>query len=122
MTPDDMEGRLAELADWLHPRDTEPTSKWLWQDAADLRALLLDYQERGRALEAASPVVPVGREEIARIIRDTIDCDFDGTVFRHDEAADAIIAALGTTATDTGREDETDGPGGQGAGNLTEVY
>jgi hypothetical protein len=25
-------------------------------------------------------------------------------------------------ATDTGREDETDGPGGQGAGNLTEVY
>jgi hypothetical protein len=61
---------------------------------------------------AASPVVPVGREEIARII------EFAITVYEEDprtdfraakknavgKAADAIIAALGTKATDTGRE------------------
>ena len=42
MTPDDMEGRLEKLRVWdtLHPPDFEA-----------LRALLLDYQERGRALE-----------------------------------------------------------------------
>ena len=33
------------------------------EDADAIDALLLDYRERGRALEAASPVVPVGREE-----------------------------------------------------------
>jgi hypothetical protein len=91
MTPDDMEGRLEKLRAWdtLHPPDFEA-----------LRALLLDYQERGRALEAASPVVPVSREDIARIIRDTIDCDYDGTVFGHNKAADAILAALGTKGAD----------------------
>jgi hypothetical protein len=42
MTPDDMEGRLEKLREWdtLHPPDFEA-----------LRALLLAYQERGRALE-----------------------------------------------------------------------
>jgi hypothetical protein len=42
MTPDDMAGRLEKLREWdtLHPPDFEA-----------LRALLLDYQERGRALE-----------------------------------------------------------------------
>lgn len=52
MTPDDMEGRLTKLA-------AMPTVDLIMLDAygrasatfGDLRALLLDYQERGRALE-----------------------------------------------------------------------
>jgi hypothetical protein len=54
---------------------------------------------------AAAPVVPVGREEIARIIQDSVWAD-DATEFTNflhgtDDAADAIIAAL--RPTDTGR-------------------
>jgi hypothetical protein len=50
MTPDDMEGRLARIEDAIEQSEvfgfktTNPA-------IADLRALLLDYQERGRALE-----------------------------------------------------------------------
>jgi hypothetical protein len=53
MTPDDMEGRLAYLlslvgdgpALWSHGSRQSTSVSY-----ADLRALLLDYQERGRAL------------------------------------------------------------------------
>jgi hypothetical protein len=44
MTPDDMEGRLA-----LRLR-VDPDFVSVQVDREDLRALLLDYQERGRAL------------------------------------------------------------------------
>lgn len=33
-------------------------------------------------------------EAVARIIRETIDCDYDGTVFGHNEAASAILKHL----------------------------
>lgn len=51
MTPDDMEGRLEAFIRWLHPDNREPFSGSSLQVISDLRALLLDYQERGRALE-----------------------------------------------------------------------
>jgi len=55
MTPDelpaDMEGRLAEFADWLRPSGTEPCPYTSARIGTDLRALLKAYQERGRALE-----------------------------------------------------------------------
>jgi len=63
--------------------------------------------------EAASPVVPVGREEIARIIDPAAFLfergELDEKVYSRARAdafnrADAILAALGTKATDTGRE------------------
>jgi hypothetical protein len=61
------------------------------------------------AMLAASPVVPVGREEIARII-DPWAFSVVGNIMHTERAsedrakADAILAALGTKATDTGRE------------------
>jgi hypothetical protein len=51
MTPDDMEGRLAKFADWLDSRMDKLCPLSAPKAAAELRALLLDYQERGRALE-----------------------------------------------------------------------
>ncbi len=58
MTPDDMEGRLTKLA-------AMPTVDLIMLDAygrasatfGDLRALLLDYQERGRALERVTDLL-----------------------------------------------------------------
>jgi hypothetical protein len=53
MTPDDMEGRLEadlylyESLDWMRSRN----GRTVGEMGRDLRALLLDYQERGRALE-----------------------------------------------------------------------
>jgi hypothetical protein len=58
----------------------------------------------------ASPVVPVGREEIANLAESIItrrvnQQRLDGyTIATGAEIADAILAALGTKATDTGRE------------------
>jgi hypothetical protein len=43
----------------------------------------------------ASHVVPVGREDIARIIRDHIEGDDEGYLSGVGAAADAILAALG---------------------------
>lgn len=51
MTPDDMAGRTRALAAWLDSSTHEPWAFSSAQAAADLRALLLDYQERGRALK-----------------------------------------------------------------------
>jgi hypothetical protein len=73
----------------------------------DIRALLKAYQEQRRALEAASAVVPVGREEITAILESYIGAsawsdDADAEVHGIPEAADAILAAL--RPTDTGRE------------------
>ena len=104
--PADMEGRLAEVADWLHPSGTEECRYTSVRIGTDLRALLKAYQERGRALEAASPVVPVGREEIEDIIEQCVFADdateFTGVLQGIPEAADAILATL--RPTDTGRE------------------
>jgi hypothetical protein len=56
----------------------------------------------------ASPVVPVGREEIARMIYATLHHKMavNGTEAQslYESAARSILAALGTKATDTGRE------------------
>ena len=55
MTPDelpaDMEGRLAEFADWMHKIRPEPFRYAASQITTDLRALLKAYQEQRRALE-----------------------------------------------------------------------
>jgi len=57
MTPDDMEGRIKRLIalvenDECHWNlDGPPQSDCVDVLVSDLRALLLDYQERGRALE-----------------------------------------------------------------------
>jgi len=74
MTPDDMEERLEAFICWLDPDNREPFSGSSLQIVADLRALLLDYQKRGRALEE---------------LRDSLIKD-----------ADAILAALGTKGAD----------------------
>jgi hypothetical protein len=70
MTPDelpaDMEKRLAEFADWLRPGGTEPCAYTSARIGTDLRALLKAYQERGRALEAAAPVVPAPEGEAVK--------------------------------------------------------
>jgi len=95
--------------------------------AADQIILLPAYKAVTQAYydRLASPVVPVGREvvEAAQRIRNFAlayeQVYEDGDLIKD---ADAILAALGTKGADTGREDETDGPGGQGGGNLTEVY
>jgi hypothetical protein len=65
MTPDDMEGRLTEFANWLDSRMDKISPLSAPKAAADLRALLLDYQERGRALEEANARIGVmtGRGE-----------------------------------------------------------
>jgi len=65
MTPDDMEGRLEAFIRWLDPDNREPFSWSSLQIVADLRALLLDYQERGRALDEANARIGVmtGRGE-----------------------------------------------------------
>lgn len=55
----------------------------------------------------ASSVVPVGREMITAILESHIGAaawSGDAEVHGIPEAADAILAALGTKATDTGRE------------------
>jgi hypothetical protein len=67
MTPDDMEGRLqahangALIADIYGGSFADRFDRY----QADLRALLLDYQERGRALEEANARIGVmtGRGE-----------------------------------------------------------
>jgi len=65
VSADDMEGRLEAFIRWLHPDNREPFSGSSLQVVSDLRALLLDYQERGRALEEANARIGVmtGRGE-----------------------------------------------------------
>jgi hypothetical protein len=63
MTPDELpaiEGRVEAFIRWTDPCNTKPFSGSSLQLVSDLRALLKAYQEQRRALEAASPVVPVG--------------------------------------------------------------
>ena len=62
MTPDDMEGRLLADAEDMAAQDAgvlgvSKRSRRLNDLAEDLRALLLDYQERGRALEASQSLL-----------------------------------------------------------------
>jgi len=66
--PDDMEKRLASMANWFSQLTDAPAPVSSSQAAKDLRALLLAYQERGRALEAASPVVPAPEGEAWRTV------------------------------------------------------
>jgi hypothetical protein len=77
--------------------------------AADQIILLPAYKAVSQAYydKLSSPVVPVGREEITAILESHIGAaawSGDAEVHGIPEAADAILAALGTKATDTGRE------------------
>ena len=85
----------------------------LWGDSTGVNYVQLEPEDFYAAMLAASPVVPVGREEIARII-DPVSWEaldvygqdkaaFIGFTTDHSLAkADAILAAL--RPTDTGRE------------------
>jgi hypothetical protein len=128
MTPDDMEGRLLARLSVLYDdaRNGTPVTDPNEHDAdelaeiiSDLRALLLAYQERGRALAASSPVVPVGVSEEVEIIEDWLamakSCQLVGGIVRHVpmcqteiDAIDAILAAL--RPTDTGWRDIATAP------------
>jgi len=116
MTPDELPADMeAIVSEWLAMADEAEVSQSALKSVVIcqteinfIRALLLAYQERGRVLEAASPVVPVGvsREEIVEIIEEHVFADdateFTGVLQGIPEAADAIIATL--RPTDTGRE------------------
>jgi hypothetical protein len=106
MTPDDMEGRLA-----LRLR-VDPDFVSVQVDREDLRALLLDYQERGRALEEllASTVGPEGETilflTLKDLIREQSEGEWDEKTIENDARifTARILAALGTKATATGRD------------------
>jgi len=51
MTPDDMEGRLEDLLAFVGQQNTVLLDREVPNLKASIRALLLDYQERGRALD-----------------------------------------------------------------------
>jgi hypothetical protein len=92
MTPDEL------------PTDMEAVIAQLDEDYA---TLLKAYQEQRRALEEASPVVPVGIGERVRLIVSGLINGFtDFTVAEReafiDRKTDAILAAL--RPTDAGRE------------------
>jgi hypothetical protein len=115
MTPDELpaiEGRVEAFIRWTDPRNTKPFSGSHLQLVSDLRALLKAYQEQRRALEAASPVVPVGVSRAdARLMAQSGVVEWLAGYKQEyraphdtlcDLIADAIIAAL--RPTDTGRE------------------
>ncbi len=81
----------------------------LWGEGTGVNYVQLEPEDFYAAMLAASPVVPVGMEEVARIIFDaTYDARHGSTSemeafwSRCDEAAEAILATL--RFTDTGRE------------------
>jgi hypothetical protein len=51
MTPDDMEGRLEDLLAFVGQQNTVLLDREVPNLKASIRALLLDYQERGREIE-----------------------------------------------------------------------
>jgi hypothetical protein len=101
---DDMEALIEGVAlPWLEEAEQSFDTDELAKAGQAVRDLLKAYQERGRALEAASPVVPVGMRE--RVLDELDKAWLHGqrrTSWRRDESADAILAAL--RPTDTGRE------------------
>ena len=80
MTCDDMEGRTRALAAWLDSSTHEPWAFSSAQAAADLRALLLDYQERGRALEPFA------------LAADNMDGDEPDSLFIYDSPESTMIS------------------------------
>jgi len=97
-----------EVVAWLRPRTTAVIS-----NDEKLNALCGGDEGRASFLSQytqplyASPVVPVSREEIVAILESHIGAaawSGDAEVHGIPEAADAILAAIGTKATDTGRE------------------
>jgi hypothetical protein len=99
-----IEGRVEAFIRWTDPCNTKPFSGSSLQLVSDLRALLKAYQEQRRALEAASPVVPVGvsREDEAWSLAMGIPAFNDLPAQFQQDIHDAILAAL--RPTDTGRE------------------
>jgi hypothetical protein len=91
MTPDDMEARTLALAAWLDSSTHEPCAFSSAQAASDLRALLLDYQERGRALERLREDVRYLRNMVGQTQSDI--CPVDPAEM---EKALAAIAARAT--------------------------
>jgi hypothetical protein len=80
----------------------------LWGEGTGVNYVQLEPEDFYAAMLAASPVVPVGREEIAAIIHDIVDSDLDGNLVHVGKAADAILAAL--RPTDTGWRDIATAP------------
>jgi hypothetical protein len=111
MTPDELPANMeAVVSEWLDMADEAEACRLglrsvvICQTEIDyLRALLKAYQEQRRALEAASPVLPVGVRE--RVLDELDKAWLHGqrrTSWRRDESAEAILAAF--RPTDTGRE------------------
>jgi hypothetical protein len=103
MTPDELSADMkAVVSEWLDMAQREPSTIStirgvpVCQTEIDyLRALLKAYQEQRRALEAASPFVPVGMRQ--RVLDELDKAWLHGqrrTSWRRDESADAILAAL----------------------------
>jgi len=73
MTPDelsaDMEGRLAEFADWMHKIRPEPFRYPAPQITTDLRDLLKAYQVQRRALDGINQLA---RDRLALIPADLV--------------------------------------------------
>jgi hypothetical protein len=98
LTPDELPADMEAVVARLEVAAIDPVP---WPD---LRALLKAYQEQRRALEAASPVVPVGvsREDEAWSLAMGIPAFNDLPAQFQQDIHDAILAAL--RPTDTGRE------------------
>jgi hypothetical protein len=112
MTPDEMEAvvsaRLVEVD--AHGGTTPFRNAYFCVDV--IRTLLLDYQERGRALEEllASTVGPEGETilflTLKDLIREQSEGEWDEKTIENDARifTARILAALGTKATATGRD------------------
>jgi hypothetical protein len=94
MTTDDMEALIERVAlPWLEEAEQSFDTDELAKAGQAVRALLKAYQEQRRALEAASPVVPVGVRE--RVLDELDKAWLHGqrrTPWRRDESADAILS------------------------------
>ena len=88
----------------------------LWGEGTGVNYVQLDPEDFYAAMLAASPVVPVGREEIKAILENTVDAELGGPFDDWakiipetlDAAADAILATL--RPTDTGWRDIATAP------------
>jgi hypothetical protein len=105
MTPDelsaDMEGLIENVAlPWIEAKETFADPEDLTKAGQAVRDLLKAYQEQRRALEEASPVVPVGVSEAVLKAAQSIH---NAAIIYEDEAlledAQIVLAALRPTYT-----------------------
>ena len=103
MTPDELPADMEAVVERLSYPDPGFDYEGQLVNRKDIRALLKAYQEQRRALEAASPVVPVGVREVLDAAAAYLKEQY-GASHGLDHPVDRarIIATL--RPTDTGRE------------------